>query len=514
MKIKKILIPLILLPLLSGCGDDGDIQFKTPIEDYVPSLPEIKNKNEGPIKEDEQFVYFDFYELSDFHGAVSYNKDDDHIGIEKLSTILDQKRSNNKGGTILLSGGDMWQGTADSNISKGNMVTYMMNVMNFDAMTLGNHEFDWTKTWIENNKEKANFPFLGANIIDESTNATASFVSSSVVLTRSEYKIGVIGTIGDTIKNTILATSVEGLTFENEVNIVKSEVKKLEESGCDIIVWSSHNDVKELKNKINGETDLGVDLIFGGHSHTNIVETCNGIPMIETASKGESLAHCQLKLNKETKEVSVVDGYGIEEGFVNNEYQNDPDITLIYDQYKADYIDIIKNRKICTVKGDLDKSIKLPNLAVEAMFNTVKGDYPNVRAACTNVNGGVRAAIPSGKVTYGQIYEAFPFDNELVIMEVTGRTLKSIASKAPSNAAMYQDVYDISTISSKENYQIVTTEFLATSSDFFLNRGTVVSYTKIYLRDCISDYMKQKGTISADDYKVSSKPEFDSAKDL
>lgn len=509
MKLKKILLSLLVLPFVSGCGESEGTNI--PIEEYVPNLPEIKNKNVGDIKEDDNFVYFDFYEISDFHGAVEYNKDDDHIGIEKLSTYFDEKRSNNPGGTILLSGGDMWQGTADSNVTKGNLVTYSMNVMNFDAMTLGNHEYDWTDSFIRNNKKKANFPFLAANIIDDGTGKNPDYVQASVVLERGDYKIGVIGTIGDSIKNTILASSVKGLTFEKEVATVKSEVKKLEEAGCDIIVWSSHNDLKELKTKINGETDLGVDLIFGGHSHTNLVDESNGIPMIETASKAEGIAHCQLKLNKTTKEVSAIEGYGYETNLVEKEFANDPDITMIYDQYKKDYINPIKNRKIAKANGDFDKKIRLPNLAVEAMYNTVKKDYPNVRAAFTNINGGVRQEIKSGTVTYGNIYEAFPFDNELVIIEINGKAMKKNVTNPPSNAAIYQDVLVATNLNSSETYQFVTTEFLATSSDFFLGSGNVVAYTKINLRDCISDYMKEKKTLNADDYKSNAKKEFNNA---
>ena len=106
-------------------------------------------------------VYFDFYELSDFHGATTYGEGS-QLGISKLASYFDDKRTENPGGSIILAGGDMWQGTADSNITRGNLVTYAMCEIGFDSMTLGNHEFDWTDTWIKNNKNRANFPFLCA----------------------------------------------------------------------------------------------------------------------------------------------------------------------------------------------------------------------------------------------------------------------------------------------------------------------------------------------------------------
>ena len=497
--ISKLLLPLLVVSLLASCGEDSGTDI--PIEDYVPTLPEIKNKNEGAIKEDENYVYFDFYELSDFHGAVNYYNESGTktIGIEKLSSYMNEKRELNKGGTILLSGGDMWQGTADSNLTKGNLVTYAMNVMNFDAMTIGNHEFDWGIDWINNNADKANFKFLGANIKDDAKGSNPDSIYSSLILERGDYKIGVIGTIGDTIKNTIAANVIDGYSFAKEVETVKSQVKVLEENGADIIVWSSHNDVDEIKTKINGETNLGVDLIFGGHSHTKLINESNGIPMLETDDKGENIAHAQLKLDKKSKEVSVVD-YSVYTDLFDKEYENDPDISLIFDQYKKDYINPIKNKRICKANGDFSKKQELANFAVEAMFKSVLEEYPDVKASFTNINGGVRADIKAGNVTYGNVYEAFPFDNEIVIMEVTGRTLKNVLMSTSMNAAKYQVVNYSSNVNSADKYYIVTTEFLATSTEFFSGRGSVVYKSGKYLRDVVADYMKEKGTINASDY--------------
>lgn len=502
----KVLSLLLILPLISACGNN-DSGSTDPVEDFYPTLPEYKNKNSGEIKTEGDEVFFDFYEISDFHGATEYSKDDHRLGIERLSKYFDDKRALNPGGTFVLSGGDMWQGSADSNLTRGALVTYAMNVMNFDSMTMGNHEFDWTDKFIKNNKERAKFPFLAANIVKTSDGTLPEYLEASKIVARGDYKVGIIGTIGDSIKNTILASAIEGLDFKDEIETVQAESAKLREAGCDIVVWSSHNDVHDLKEKANGK-DLGVNLIFGGHSHTTLVDEVNGIPMLESKDLGRSIPHAQLKLNKTTKEVSVVDGYGCDEDPTAKEYEPDADITGIYTQYKEKFIDPTKHKYVCKADGDLGTE-QLGNLAVESMFNKIKKDYPDyqVRASFTNLNGGVRADIKSGKVYYGDVYVTFPFDNEVVICSVKGKALKNFINNT-SNVARYQDVLKYENLGDNEDCYFITTDFLATNAGFFKGKCTIVVYTKVMLRDAASEAMSAMKTVKADSYKTSAKAEF------
>lgn len=505
----KIVCILALAPLLISCGGPTSEPKSIVDEDYVPTLPTFKDKNSGAILEDEENVYFDFYEISDFHGATEYDKDDNKLGIERMSTYFDNKRTANPGGTFLLSGGDMWQGTADSNITRGNLVTYVMDVMDFDAMTLGNHEFDWTEKWIKNNEEKATFPFLCANLLDKRTNELADFVSPSTIVTRGDYKVGIIGTIGDNIKSAILASAVENFDFTNEIAAVKSESAKLKEAGCDLVVWSSHNDVTYLKNEISSE-DLGVNLIFGGHSHNTIVDEVNGIPMLESKNYGRSIPHVQLKLNKTTKAVTPVEGYGCDTTPTATEYSADADVTGIYNQYKSLYIDPLKNIKIGHTSSDLSASEHLPNLAVKAMFENIKTDYSNydIKAAFTNVNGGVRADVKAGDINYGDIYSAFPFDNELVILSTTGRKLQNYTGgNGISNFAQYQVVGSYGALVSTEKYYFVSTDYLA-SNDSYFSSCELVAHTGIIIRDCVAEAIKALGNVDANAFKTSSDSHF------
>ena len=509
---KKILAGLLVLPLLASCAGAEIVA-----ENYTPKLPEFKNKDAGQIKEDADSVYFDFYEVSDFHGATVYDKESKELGLERLSTYFDEKRKDNPGGSVILSGGDMWQGSADSNITRGNLVTYGMRVMGFASMTFGNHEFDWEASgtsWIRNNLNRANdggvnsFPFLGANIFKKDTGEHPDFVKASTIVERGGYKIGIVGTIGDDIRNSILAAAIADLDFAEESEIAKLEAAALRAQGCDIVVWSSHNDVNTLKDKVAGIADLGVDLIFGGHSHSSIsITSTTGIPMLETKDLARGIAHCQLKMNKSSKVVTSVTAE-VDENPALKDYQPDADITGIYKQYSKKYIDKVKNRKLGKADGKFSKEDELGNLAVESMYSETKAKFGNyeISAALTNKSGGIRADLNSGKITYGDLYSAFPFDNEIVIVKCKGSQLRSYLTDN-LNVSRYNVVYD-KTIDNAGTYYYLTTDFLFTNESFPFKEGEVVEYTKLNVRDSIADAVKKAKKVKAADYKTTAKKEF------
>lgn len=343
----------------------------------------------------------------------------------------------------------------------------------------------------------------------------------SVTIARGDYKIGVIGTIGENIKDSIIASAVSNYDFAKEVDTVISETAKLKEAGCDIVVWSSHNDVNYLKQITSGK-DLDVDLIFGGHSHTTYSteitltkkdnegkEYNKVIPLLESKDKGRSLPHAQLKLDKKTKLVSPTDGYGCDTNPTSSDYEPDSDITMIYDQYKTKYINPSKNRYMGKLVGNMSSDQQLANLAVKAMFEKVKKTYTDYdcRAAFTNVSGGIRAHLNEGDITYGDIYSVFPFDNEIVVMKTSGKALKVYASNASMNTARYQNIYSLSNLENDKEYLFITTDYLASHASYFA-KDTVVNYTKINVRDEVASYFKANKTINANDYKNTAAKEF------
>ena len=122
------------------------------------SIENSSIQENNPVIEDK---FVDLYAINDFHGSV--NENGNERGILKVGTYLKQKRKQDN--TLVLSSGDMWQGSIESNYNRGELLTYVMNNVGFDCFTLGNHEFDWGVSVIKDNKQLVSYTkFLGANI--------------------------------------------------------------------------------------------------------------------------------------------------------------------------------------------------------------------------------------------------------------------------------------------------------------------------------------------------------------
>ncbi len=128
MRKAKLLALLAIPTMLAGCSKVDFEHLSLDVEKIKIDVPTKPNYG-GAIKTDGVFDYIDIYETSDFHGAVNYSEKDRTIGITKLASYFNKKRESNPGGTIIVSSGDMWQGTAESNLTRGYLMTHSMNYM-------------------------------------------------------------------------------------------------------------------------------------------------------------------------------------------------------------------------------------------------------------------------------------------------------------------------------------------------------------------------------------------------
>ena len=188
MKRFKPIIALAVAPLLISCSGEISFDFNPPsIDVEAISVGELhRDTLTGAIAEEGNNVFFDFYEVSDFHGAVNYSQSDHYIGLAKMGDYFSKKRAENPGGTIVLSSGDMFQGSAESNLTHGYLVNYAMNIMGFEAMTVGNHEFDWSIDWLKKIQalkvDDYSIPMLGANVYDTIHSPSYSMVFASSMI--------------------------------------------------------------------------------------------------------------------------------------------------------------------------------------------------------------------------------------------------------------------------------------------------------------------------------------------
>ena len=510
---RKLISTLLLIPFLGGCCWFKKKDTRKPLEippvdvlSMTLTLPQ-RQSSSGNIYTKDGYEYLDIYELSDFHGAVNY-KEGENIGLAKLSTFLKKKRQENPGGTIVVSSGDMFQGSCESNLTRGYMVNYAMNYMDFDAMAVGNHEFDWTETWLKNNAELSYnghiTPMLGSNIVYKSNNQRPDYLKASTIITRGDYKIGIIGSIGDKLKSSILRSSIEPFDFINEVDAVNSEAAALKASGCNFVIWNSHNSVDYLHDEVSSISN--VDICFGGHAHQDDMEFGTTPKIIATKNNGGSIGYASLKINKSTKQLEdvYIDHLSLNEIDASS-LEEDPNVKSIMNQYNVE-IDKVKNIKLGSTDGDLHKSGELCNLCTKSMYDSAAkflNDNPqygiskdSLVAAFHNGVGGVRAEIKKGDIYYSNVYQACPFDNELVLKEIKGY---QISDQKFHNFGIYHPG-KTSDIQSSQKYYIVLNDFIATSTLHY-NDDELVR-TGLILRDELAKYIYQEENIKVSSYEV------------
>ena len=521
--LKKTLLILasgLLVGTLSGCGKkDEPKKQKDPlviptvdVENLQVTLPDYPTYNQGEIRSEGDYDYIDLYEVSDFHGAVDFKESSSgeaYPGLARLATYFNNKRSHNPGGTLLLSSGDMFQGSADSNSTRGYMVNYCMNYMGFDAMAIGNHEFDWTDTWIRKNANLTyntrKIPYLGINILDKNTHELPDFCSKSTIVERGDYKIGIIGAIGSELETSILQSCVANYDFVAEAQLINDEADRLRaEDGCDVVVLIEHQGVDSI---VGVEK---VDAIFGGHAHQSVSKTNEfGKPAVATKNYGRGIGHIELKINKTTKEVSV----GAEPAvysFTNADKEGiaeNAGIKSIMNQY-APAINSIKNIELATAKDDLLIDGALKKICTKTMYDAASEALAasdlqklDIIASFHNVSGGIRDDIKAGTVTYGSVYSAFPFDNEVVLVRAKGTAIKKkFDNSSVKNLGVYRTFDGKKDIVNDQYYYYATTDFLALSEDIFNLQDANLIRTGAVVRDIVAERIYNLDELQSSDF--------------
>lgn len=412
----------------------------------------------------------DFYNLNDFHGATEFDSDTYEPGILKLSTFLKNKKSANSDGFVLTSSGDMWQGSADSNITKGRLVDDWMKILNFSAMALGNHEFDWTIDTIKSNMASASFPILACNIIEDSTGEPVTWAQPYTTITRQGVHIGIIGAIGEGITSDILASNVTGLTFADPQNYVIKWSNLLKQNGADIILYLLHDSIKN----VSSSEGAAVNLIFGGHTHAGENGNSNySAPAIQAYSNGKDVGHICLTYNFSTKATSTVTAEYIDtRSFTLSSLADDSETNTMYQAYLDSEISAIKD-EVVLKNGPGIAYNTIPyvyNQYALKYFKDVK-DTTNYYSIFAVESNNARSLIASGDITYGMIYKSLPFDNCLYLVSVTGANIKNHLSTYSSShfyvtgSQANVDSSGINSyVSTSQTYYMLMLDYIAVSS--------------------------------------------------
>ncbi len=441
-------------------------------------------------------VVIDFYAINDLHGK--FCDTNSQPGVDELSTYLKGKESSDDN-VVVLSSGDMWQGSAESNLTYGKIMTEWMNEIGVVSMTLGNHEFDWGESYIKENLEVAEFPFLAINVYDNSTGKLADYCTPSVMIDEGGIQIGIIGAIGDCYSS-ISSDMVKGVHFKKNAELtalVKEEANRLRAAGADIIVYSLHDGAEKGYTGSVGsyyDTSLSngyVDLVFEGHSHLPYTtKDSYGVYHIQGGGENYGISHAEIEYNIITGEVTV-DEAEIVRSSTYGSLADDAETEAIEDKYQS-IIDMAYT-VIGTNKSYRDDAA-VEQLVAELYYKAGVAKWGGKYDIA--IGGGfLRTRNPynlaAGQVTYADLISILPFNNSLVLCSIKGSYLKSRFMESTDDD-YYVYPTTIGAIDANKTYYVVVDSYTA---NYTYNRLTVIEYydESTYARDLLADYIRAGG---------------------
>jgi 5'-nucleotidase/UDP-sugar diphosphatase len=467
---------------------------------------------------------------NDLHGHAlkfRYEGAPDAGGLPAIATLVNELRSKYEN-VLVLDAGDLNTGMPESGLFKAVPDIIGLNYIGYDAMTLGNHEFDNPISVLKMQQRLASFPFLAANIKNRDG---SHLVSPYIIKDLKGLRVGIFGLTLTETKRIANPGHTRDIIFEDEVITARQMVKLLRDK-ADVVVALVHMGIWQDDSR--GSRTLasnvgGLDLIIDGHSHTDMTSPLlvNGTPIVQAFKWGLRLGKGVLTLRDKTvagfqwESIPVNSGpggTGPEGARKGIRHQEDPFLLSILAPFgeKASSI-------LAEVVGYAEASLsaeearrgesELGDLIADSMLWSLRDKGPDF---ALHNGGGIRASLAEGPITKRAVYEVLPFDNTLVVLKLKGSDLERlfdhIASLPKGSGAFPQVSKGISFVinqdkgrceniilakaplSASRQYTIVTNSYLAAGGDGYgiLLEAGAREDTSILLRDALADYISNK----------------------
>jgi 5'-nucleotidase len=515
----------------------------------------------GPISKDGT-VKIQVLTTNDFHGRLNPQSvgGSPAGGAAWLSAYLKRAKAQNPEGTLILDGGDMVGATPlESQYFEDRPTIDVANAIGYDNVTFGNHEFDSGTERLARQVDWAVFPYWSANVIDESTNKPFLHPAPYEIFRRHGVDIGVINLTTEATPSIVNPSGIEGLSFASTVKTANMAITRLKKQDIETIVIVGHlgtdrclptpapgcdgntlitdpndiarNEAAKLAREVNDE----VDLIVAGHTHQGVNTIIDGKRVVEAYSYGTAYADVDMAVSTETRDVAstsadIITTYHFRPNG-KPAITPDPVVQEIVDEAN-EAVAPIRNEIVGSANVALTKT-QVPSTPPggESNLGDVATDAMNWRAdqletagvdfAFTN-SGGIRADIPAGEITRGEVIEAFPFQNVLATTTLTGTQVKQVLEQGASGQFGMVQVSGLSfkydprlpvgsrvtsitvaatgqPLSPTATYRVVTNDFMFNGGDNYtaFKQGTnPVIYSDQLLSDVIVAYVRQFSPIN------------------
>lgn len=368
---------------------------------------------------------------NDIHARVEENAKSSIIGMPKLKTLIDSFTESSDM-DLVVDSGDLFHGQSIATLVQGESIAELVKACGYDAMTAGNHDWNYGKDRLKELAKLADVEMLTGNVVDES--GKQFFDNEYYVETTSkdgqELKVGIFGVIDPDIYSKTAGTNVEGLTFTDSAEYAIMAADELEEMGCDVVIALTHTyDPVSLASKVDG-----VDLWLAGHEHVDIdseVTTPDGSKsrVIENGYYlyEAGLIDLDCSLDSDGEVVSIDINADKADYSAAQNLEENAEVKAVLDNIKSEQ-SVILNEVVGSTPQDLD-----------GVWEDLRIDETNLGRAVTDAYlletgadiafenaGGIRASVKKGDLTYGDIIGISPFGNYIVTKQITGKQLVEI----------------------------------------------------------------------------------------
>lgn len=453
-------------------------------------------------------------------------------GWANITTLVKQEKEKNEA-TWFFDAGDYFTGPYISSLTKGKAIIDIMNTMPFDAVTMGNHEFDhgWDNTLLQ--LSQAKFPIVQGNIFYQNSNK-AFWDKPYTIIEKDGVKIGVIGLHGVfAFNDTVSAATRVGIEARDEIKWLQRYIDELK-GKVDLTVLLVHEGTPARQSSIGG-TDVrraldkdiktasqvkGLDILITGHAHVGTPEPIKvgNTLILSTDSGGIDVGKLVLDYQNKPHQFTMKN-FELKTIYAD-EWKPDPQTKRVIDGWNKKLDEVVKQtvgRSPVELTRAYGESAPLGNLAADALLLAAG---KNTQLALTN-SGGIRTELPAGAITMGGVISVYPFPNELATMDLTGKQLrdlmehgasltngilqvsKGLEMKYDSSKPIGQRIVELTLngkpIEDATVYHIATQSFLADGGDGFttFTEGTARNTTGgYYVSNAVIDYFKAGNTIT------------------
>lgn len=359
-------------------------------------------------------------------------------GVARLKSLIDQKRQDLSGkNVLLLNAGDNFQGSLFFTTYKGLVEAEFLNLMKFDAMTVGNHEFDESEDGLAGFLDKIEFPVVTANVLPSHKSKIGDRIKPSIVLEVGGQKVGIVGAVANDTPE--LSSPGPDILIGDDVATTTAAVEELKKQGVDKIIALTHVGYPRDLAAIAKIPD--VDVVVGGHSHSllsNTDEKAEGpyptmvdnpggykVPVVQAASYTKYLGDLVVTFDDK----GVVKGAKGDPILVDSSVKPDQAVLARVAELGKP-IEELRSKIIAKTEAPIDgsrencrtKECEMGSLVADAMLDRVKDQ--GVTIAITN-GGGLRASIDAGDVSMGEVITVLPFQNTVATFQLKGADIQA-----------------------------------------------------------------------------------------